>query len=93
MNDANENPYQEIQRFDWFRGNQVGGRSITWGRHTYRWSDIDFEANAKEGIAIDWPIRYKDIAPWYSYVEKFIGVAGEKRNLPHTLKFIRFQLN
>ncbi len=78
-----ENPYQEIQRFDWFRGNQVGGRSITWGRHTYRWSDIDFEANAKEGIAIDWPIRYKDIAPWYSYVEKFIGVAGEKRNLPH----------
>jgi choline dehydrogenase-like flavoprotein len=78
-----ENPYQEIQRFDWFRGNQVGGRSITWGRHTYRWSDIDFEANAKEGIAIDWPIRYKDIAPWYSYVERFIGVAGEKRNLPH----------
>jgi len=78
-----DNPYQEVQRFDWFRGNQVGGRSITWGRHTYRWSDLDFEANAKEGIAIDWPIRYKDIAPWYSYVEKFIGVAGEKRNLPH----------
>jgi choline dehydrogenase-like flavoprotein len=81
-NDA-DNPYQEIQRFDWFRGNQVGGRSITWGRHTYRWSDLDFEANAKEGIAIDWPIRYKDIAPWYSYVERFIGVAGEKRNLAH----------
>jgi choline dehydrogenase-like flavoprotein len=78
-----ENPYQEVQRFDWFRGNQVGGRSITWGRHTYRWSDLDFEANAKEGIAIDWPIRYKDIEPWYTYVERFIGVAGEKRNLPH----------
>lgn len=78
-----ENPYQEVQRFDWFRGNQVGGRSITWGRQTYRWSDLNFEANAKEGIAIDWPIRYKDLAPWYSYVEKFIGVAGEKRNLPN----------
>ena len=78
-----ENPYQEVQRFDWFRGNQVGGRSITWGRHTYRWSDLDFEANAKEGIAIDWPIRYKDIEPWYTYVERFIGVSGEKRNLAH----------
>ncbi len=76
-----ENPYQETQRFDWFRGYQVGGRSITWGRHTYRWSERDFEANARDGIAIDWPIRYNDIASWYSYVEKFIGVAGEKRNL------------
>jgi choline dehydrogenase-like flavoprotein len=81
-NDA-DNPYQEVQRFDWFRGNQVGGRSLTWGRHTYRWSDKDFEANARDGIAIDWPIRYNDIAPWYTYVEKFIGVAGEKRGWQH----------
>ncbi len=78
-----ENPYQEKQRFDWIRGNHVGGRSITWGKHVYRWSDYDFEANAREGIGIDWPIRYKDIAPWYSYVEKFIGVSGEKRGIPH----------
>ena len=53
-----------------------------WGRQTYRWSDLDFEANKKEGIAIDWPIRYKDIEPWYSHVEKFIGVSGSKENLP-----------
>lgn len=78
-----ENPYQEIKPFDWIRGNHVGGRSITWGKHTYRWSNYDFEANAREGIAIDWPIRYKDIAPWYSYVEKFVGVSGEKLGLDH----------
>ena len=78
-----ENPYQEIQPFDWIRGNQTGGRSLLWGKHTYRWSEYDFEANAREGIAIDWPIRYKDIAPWYSYVEKFIGVSGEKLGLRH----------
>ncbi|MFY7909244.1 MAG: GMC oxidoreductase, partial [Emticicia sp.] len=78
-----ENPYQEIKPFDWIRGNHVGGRSITWGKHTYRWSNYDFEANAREGIAIDWPIRYKDIAPWYSYVEKFVGVSGEKLGLEH----------
>ncbi len=78
-----ENPYQETQRFDWIRGNHVGGRSITWGKQVYRWADYDFEANAREGIAIDWPIRYKDIASWYSYVEKFVGVSGEKRGLPH----------
>jgi choline dehydrogenase-like flavoprotein len=78
-----ENPYQEIQPFDWIRGHQTGGRSLLWGKHTYRWSEHDFEANAREGIAIDWPIRYKDIAPWYSYVEKFIGVSGEKLGLSH----------
>ncbi|MFN3487641.1 MAG: GMC family oxidoreductase N-terminal domain-containing protein, partial [Emticicia sp.] len=78
-----ENPYQETKPFDWIRGNHVGGRSITWGKHTYRWSNYDFEANAREGIAIDWPIRYKDIAPWYSYVEKFVGVSGEKLGLDH----------
>jgi choline dehydrogenase-like flavoprotein len=78
-----DNPYQETQRFDWIRGNHVGGRSLTWGKQVYRWSDLDFEANAKEGIGIDWPIRYKDIAPWYSYVEKFVGVSGEKLGLAH----------
>ena len=76
-----ENPYTEIQRFDWMRGYHVGGRSITWGRQSYRWSPMDFEANAKDGIAIDWPIRYNDVAPWYDYVEKFIGVSGNKDGL------------
>ncbi|MDG2108822.1 MAG: GMC family oxidoreductase [Flavobacteriaceae bacterium] len=74
--------YDEDKTFDWIRGTQVGGRSLIWGRQTYRWSDDDFEANLRDGIAIDWPVRYKDIAPWYSYVEKFIGVSGEKLNLP-----------
>ncbi|MHA8065826.1 GMC oxidoreductase [Aquirufa sp. ROCK2-A2] len=78
-----ENPYEEKQRFDWIRGNHVGGRSLTWGKHVYRWSNYDFEANVREGIAVDWPIRYKDIAPWYSYVEKFVGVSGEKLGLDH----------
>jgi choline dehydrogenase-like flavoprotein len=78
-----ENPYQETKPFDWIRGNQTGGRSLIWGRHTYRWSNHDFEANAREGIAVDWPIRYNDIAPWYSYVEKFVGVSGEKLGLDH----------
>ncbi len=76
-----DNPYQEERRFDWIRGHQVGGRSLTWGRHTYRWSDMDFTANAREQIAIDWPVRYTDIAPWYSYVEKFVGISGEKLGL------------
>src|SRR6201986_3781797 len=66
-----ESPYTEVKRFDWFRGYHVGGRSILWGRQSYRWSALDFEGNLKDGIAIDWPIRYKDLAPWYSYVEKF----------------------
>ncbi|GAB3222662.1 GMC family oxidoreductase [Spirosoma arcticum] len=74
--------YQEDKRFDWFRPNIVGGKSIMWGRQTYRLSDLDFEANTKEGIAVDWPIRYKDIAPWYSYVEKHVGISGEKLGLP-----------
>lgn len=68
--------------FLWVRGYQVGGRSLTWGRQTYRWSDMDFEANAREGVAIDWPIRYKDIEPWYDYVEEFIGVSGKAEGLP-----------
>jgi choline dehydrogenase-like flavoprotein len=78
-----ENPYtfDDGKRFEWLRGRQVGGRSIMWGRQVYRWSDLDFGANARDGVAVDWPIRYKDIAPWYSYVERFIGVSGNHENL------------
>ena len=76
-----KHPYNEVKRFDWMRGYHVGGRSIMWGRHSYRLSNLDFEANKKEGIAVDWPIRYKDIAPWYDYVESYIGVCGEKLGL------------
>ena len=76
-----EHPYEETKRFDWIRGYHVGGRSLTWGRQSYRWSDIDFEANLKEDIAIDWPVRYKDISPWYDKVESYIGVSGEKLGL------------
>lgn len=77
-----ENPYSETKRFDWIRGYHVGGRSLTWGRQSYRWSDIDFEANAREGVAIDWPVRYKEIAPWYDHVESYIGVSGQAEGLP-----------
>jgi len=76
-----EHPYIEAKPFTWIQGNQVGGRSIIWGRQCYRWSDLDFEANLREGIEIDWPIRYRDIAPWYSYVERFVGVSGERLGL------------
>tara|TARA_R110002050_G_scaffold92566_3_gene193725 strand:- start:4382 stop:6085 length:1704 start_codon:yes stop_codon:yes gene_type:complete len=79
--DDEKNPYVEKKRFDWIRGYQTGGRSLTWGKHCYRWSDLDFEANVKEGVAIDWPIRYKDIRPWYDYVERYIGVSGQKLGL------------
>jgi choline dehydrogenase-like flavoprotein len=78
-----ENPYTETKPFDWIRGYHEGGRSIMWGKQTYRLSDLDFEANAKEGIAVDWPIRYKDLAPWYDYVESYIGVSGRNEGLPH----------
>ena len=78
-----ESPYTEVKRFDWYRGYQVGGRSLMWGRQSYRLADIDFEANAKDGIAVDWPIRYKDLAPWYSYVERFAGISGSKDGIPH----------
>src|ERR1700759_1750428 len=80
--DEKESPYVEVKRFDWFRGYHVGGRSLMWGRQSYRWADVDFEANAKEGIGVDWPIRYKDIAPWYDYVEKFVGISGQAEGLP-----------
>ena len=82
-NKDSEHNYDEIKPFDWIRGKQVGGRSLIWGRQTYRWSDLDFEANAKDGHGVDWPIRYKDIAPWYDHVEKHIGISGEALSLPH----------
>jgi choline dehydrogenase-like flavoprotein len=77
-----ECPYTETKRFDWFRGYHVGGRSLMWGRQSYRWSNIDFEANSKDGFGVDWPIRYKDIEPWYTHVEKFAGIQGSVENLP-----------
>ena len=80
--DDTEHPYIEVQRFDWIRGYHVGGRSIMWGRHCYRWSDIDFSANAQDGVGVDWPVRYAEIAPWYDYVESFIGVSGRAEGLP-----------
>ena len=89
-------PYVEVKPFTWWRSYQLGGRSILWGRQSYRWSDLDYEANAKDGIAIDWPIRYKDIASWYDHVEKFAGIAGSKEGLAHLPdgQFLRpFELN
>ncbi|MGZ3468327.1 MAG: GMC oxidoreductase [Gemmatimonadaceae bacterium] len=82
VNDA-DNPYTtpDGQPFDWIRGRQVGGRSITWGRQVYRWSDLDFEANARDGFGTDWPIRYADIAPWYDHVERFVGISGQAEGL------------
>ena len=76
-----EHPYTQVKPFDWIRGYHVGGKSLMWGRQCYRWSDLDFEANAKDGHGVDWPIRYRDIAPWYSYVEKFVGISGSKEGL------------
>jgi choline dehydrogenase-like flavoprotein len=75
-------PYVEVKPFTWVQGNQLGGRSLTWGRQSYRWSDLDFEANLREGIAVDWPIRYEEIAPWYDYVEDFVGISGQPEGLP-----------
>jgi len=77
-----ENPYTEVKPFLWIRAHQMGGRSMLWGKQTYRWSEIDFEANAKDGHGIDWPIRYKDIEPWYTHVEKYIGISGQAMGLP-----------
>ena len=78
-----ESPYTEVKPFTWWRSYRLGGRSTIWGRQSYRWSDFDFEANAKDGHGVDWPIRYKDIAPWYDYVEKFAGISGSIEGLPH----------
>ena len=77
-----DSPYTEVKRFDWFRGYQVGGRSLMWGRQSYRWSDLDFEANARDGIAVDWPIRYADLAAWYDHVERHAGINGSIEKLP-----------
>lgn len=77
-----EHPYNETKRFDWMRGYHVGGRSLQWGRHSYRWNEMDFEANKQDGIGVDWPVRYKDIAPWYDKVESYIGVSGENLGIP-----------
>ena len=82
VNDV-ENPYSEDKPFDWMRGYHVGGRSLLWGRQSYRFSDLDFEANAKDGVAVDWPIRYAYLAPWYDYVERYAGISGSTENLPH----------
>ena len=77
-----QNPYIEKRGgFDWIRAYHTGGKSLLWGRQSYRWNKADFEANAKEGIAIDWPIRYDDLAPWYTYVEKFAGISGQSEGL------------
>lgn len=77
-----EHPYTQEKPFDWIRGYQVGGKSLIWARHTQRWSDLDFEGPARDGFAVDWPIRYKDLAPWYSHVEKFAGISGNRDGLP-----------
>lgn len=78
-----EHPYVQEKPFDWIRGYQVGGKSLLWARQTQRWSDFDFEGPARDGFAVDWPIRYKDLAPWYSHVEKFAGISGNKDGLPN----------
>ena len=80
-----DNPYStpESKPFDWLRARQVGGKSIIWGRQVYRMSDMDFTANLRDGVAVDWPIRYADIAPWYDRVERFIGVSGSAEGVPH----------
>ncbi len=79
-NDKN-NPYLEKQPFDWIRAYHTGGKSMHWGRQSYRWNKKDFEANAKEGIGVDWPIRYEDLEKWYTHVEKFVGISGQKEGL------------
>lgn len=76
-----EHPYVQEKPFDWIRGYQVGGKSLMWAKATQRWSDFDYEGPARDGFAVDWPIRYKDIAPWYSHVEKFAGIAGNRDGL------------
>ena len=81
INKDDEYPYDEDARFDWIRGHHLGGRSVMWGRHSPRWSEHDFQANKRDAIAVDWPIRYADIEPWYDYVEPFVGIAGQAEGL------------
>jgi choline dehydrogenase-like flavoprotein len=78
-----ENPYTETKRYDWIRADVLGGRSLLWARHSYRFSPLDFEANTQDGHGVDWPIRYKDLEPWYAYVEKYIGISGQNEGLKH----------
>lgn len=78
-----ENPYDQEKPFDWIRSSSVGGKSLLWARQSYRWSDLYFKANKKDGHGIDWPIRYEDIEPWYDYIEPFIGISGSKEDIPH----------
>ena len=77
-----EHPYHQAKPFTWYRGYQVGGRSLIWAKHCFRLSNLDFEANAKDGVGIDWPIRYRDIKPWYDYVESYIGISGNRDGIP-----------
>jgi choline dehydrogenase-like flavoprotein len=77
-----DHPYEQAKPFNWFRGYHVGGRSLMWARHVFRFSDLDFEANLREGVGIDWPIRYAELKPWYDHVERFIGASGENSKLP-----------
>ncbi len=91
-----EHPYVQEKPFDWIRGYQVGGKSLIWARQTQRWSNYEFEAPARDGFAVDWPIRYKDIEPWYSHVEKFVGISGNRdniANLPDSEVLPPFELN
>ena len=76
-----ENPYLQEKPFNWFRGDHLGGRSLMWGRQSYRWSEMDFESNIRDGFGVDWPIRYQDLAPWYDYVETFAGISGSKEGM------------
>ncbi|MBC7920988.1 MAG: GMC family oxidoreductase, partial [Ferruginibacter sp.] len=78
-----EHPYIQEKPYDWIRGYQVGGKSLIWARQTQRWSEYEFEAPARDGFAVDWPIRYRDLAPWYSHVEKFVGISGNRDGIPH----------
>ncbi|MFI5156632.1 MAG: GMC oxidoreductase [Chitinophagales bacterium] len=78
-----EHPYIQDKPFTWHRGYQVGGRSLLWSKHCYRWSDLDFEANIREGVGTDWPIRYKDIAPWYDRIESYVGISGNRDGIPN----------
>lgn len=81
--DDQEHPYSQVKPFSWFRGYQVGGRSLIWGRQCYRLSDLDFAANSLDGFGVDWPIRYADLEPWYDYVEAFVGISGKAEGLSH----------
>ena len=91
-----DHPYIQEKPFDWIRGYQEGGKSLIWARQTQRWSNFEFEAPARDGFAVDWPIRYNDLAPWYSHVEKFVGISGNRDgliNLPDSEVLPPFELN